>query len=185
MDGPQQSGAYIVRFGFNQKAPGVLLASLSFTVLVIMLPDIPVLDRTAGLLLFGVGGLVFFLFVRLNGAVASRADEQGITLGNPHGGRRRPVLRVPWSSIAEVVLFYQDAGPATMPYVGLRLRPGAPSVPAGHNRDRRMWRMTRDLLPHVPEDVLAQSRPISGWRLDEEMLARSLPFTRPTCRSSA
>ena len=173
MKGPQQPGAYIARFGFNQKTLGILLASSMFTVSMVVQPDIPLLIRATGLLVFGVGGLAF-LFVCLNGAVAFRADERGITLGDQKVGRRKPVSCVPWSSIAEVVLFRQGVGAATMRYVGLQLRPGAPSVPTGHNRDGRMWRITRRLVPHVPEDVLAHSRPIGGWRLDEEKLAHIL-----------
>ncbi|OLT05787.1 hypothetical protein BJF90_02215 [Pseudonocardia sp. CNS-004] len=178
---PQRSGEYVARFGFNRKAVLVVLCCAAFTAACILLPDMHVLTRSAGLLLFGVGGLLF-LVISLKGGVAFRADEEGITLGNPPVGVRRPELHVPWASIDEVVLFRQDAGAATVPHVGLRLRPGAPAVNTGIDRDGRVWQGVRRLVPHVPEDVLAHSRAISGWRLDEERLAQALDVHAPHVR---
>jgi hypothetical protein len=177
MAGTGQLGAYVARFGFNRKAVGVLLINAVFTVLAIVIPDLSPLMRVVGLLLFGVGGLVY-LVNSLNGGVAFGADEKGITLGSP-AVSRSPELRVPWSSIAEVVLFRQHTGATTVPYVGLGLRPGAPVVDAAANTDAAMWGVTRQLLPHVPEDVLAHSRAINGWRLDEEKLAQVLADHAP------
>lgn len=174
----EQPGAYVARFGFNRRAVGVLLCCAVFTVSLIVLPDLSLLVRVAGLLLFGGGGLVY-LFNSLSGGVAFRADEQGITLGNPPVGRRNPELRVPWYSIAEVVLFRQHVSATTIPYVGLRLRPGAPAVDTAVDPDGMMWQVTRHLVPHVPEDVLAHSRAINGWRLDEEKLAQILADYAP------
>jgi len=112
------------------------------------------------------------------GAVAFRADERGVVLA----GRRKAELCAPWGSIAEIVLFHQAAGAVGMPYVGLRLVPGAPPVPAGLDRDGGMWRTNRGPFPHVPQDVLAYSRPVSGWRLDEEKLARIIAVHAPHVR---
>jgi hypothetical protein len=37
-------------------------------------------------------------------------------------------------------------------------------------------------VPHVPEDVLAHSRAINGWRLDEQRLAQALDVHAPHVR---
>jgi hypothetical protein len=177
----QRPGEYIARFGFNRKAVPVMLGCAAFTAACVLLPDMHILVRSAGLLLFGVGGLLF-LVTSLKGGVAFRVDEEGITLGNPPVGVQRPELHVPWASIAEVVLFRQNVGAATQPYVGLRLRPGAPAVDTGVDRDSRVWQGVRRLVPHVPEDVLAHSRPINGWRLDAERLTQALDVHAPHVR---
>lgn len=178
---PQRPGEYVARFGFNRKAVPVMLGCAAFTAACVLLPDMNILVRSAGLLLFGGGGLLL-LVISLKGGVAFRANREDITLGNPPVGVQRPELHVPWASIAEVVLFRQDAGAATMPYVGLRLRPGAPAVDTGIDRDGRVWQGVRRLVPHVPEDVLAHSRAINGWRLDEQRLAQALDVHAPHVR---
>jgi hypothetical protein len=141
--------------------------------------------KVLGLLLFGAGG-AWFLYMVARGGLAFRADRDGVTLGNPRirqpGMHNRP-LRVPWQELAEVVLFHQHAGQASVPYIGLRLRPG---VRRPHsttfNRRSRLWPLNRGLFPGVPEAVLVRSRPITGWQLDEDRLLEAVATFAPEVR---
>jgi hypothetical protein len=185
---PPSSAAdgYSERFGFDRRTGLVLAGAAVFTVLSAWLPPdglgIWVL-KVLGLLLFGVGGS-WFLYMVARGGLAFRADREGVTLGNPRirqpGMHNRP-LRVPWSAVAEVVLFHQYAGQATVPYVGLRLRPGARRATT-FNRRSRLWPINRGLFPGVPEAVLVRSRPITGWHLDEGRLLEAIAAFAPEVR---
>jgi len=72
---------------------------------------------------YGVG----WLAAAMTRQVALRVDRQGVLFGRVPFPPRRPVL-VPWSSIDEIVAFKRSgtAYSALKPFIGLRLRPGAP-----------------------------------------------------------
>jgi hypothetical protein len=179
---------YVERFGFDRRTGLVVAGAAAFTVLFAWLPPDGLgiwALKVLGLLLFGVGG-GWFLYMVARGGLAFRADREGVTLGNPRirqaGMHNRP-LRVPWSDVAEVVLFHQYAGQASVPYIGLRLRPGVrrPNTTT-FNRRSRLWPVNRGLLPGIPEAVLVRSRPITGWHLDEGRLLEAIAAFAPDVR---
>jgi hypothetical protein len=71
-------------------------------------------------------------------------------------------LHLPWADVAEVVLFRQYAGLTSVPYVGLRLRPGV----------RRLHTTTFN----------RRSRPVTGWHLDERRLLQAVTTFAPDVR---
>ena len=104
---------YVVRFGFDQRTVLVVVGCLAFVALSIWLPldggdlwrlppQIMWAVKVAGVLLFGVGGLVFAIGVA-RGGVALSVDRQGVELGNPRipqpGMTNRPV-HVAWDQAA-------------------------------------------------------------------------------------
>ncbi|GAA5071513.1 hypothetical protein [Nocardia iowensis] len=170
-------GTYQARFGPTVKGVSVVLMSAGF-VAIAFLPGIPIVLLGVLLLLFGGGGLAF-LFTLLSGRVALRVDRDGITLGGfPIWGYRRTTAFVPWAQITAVVLFEQRVpdGPP-MPYIGLARREGAPRLPVIPGLG--MTRVNAHLIPHVPPDIVAASRPINGWGLDRAQLIESVTRNAP------
>ncbi|MEU8328610.1 hypothetical protein [Micromonospora sp. NPDC048839] len=133
----------------------------------------------------GLGAIVFggaFLLLRLisvlSGRVAMRVDAAGVTLDQTPPWPSSRTAVVPWSDLEAVVLWTQQAGPATVSYVGLQRRTGSPPLP-GSARSRRLWRMNKALVPHVPPAVIADSRPTTLWRLHRPSLAAAVRHFAP------
>jgi hypothetical protein len=189
--GTSDGGGYVASFRFDRRTAMTLVGCVVFVAILLWMPTddgIAVwVIKVAGLLLFGVGGLVVAVMAG-RGGVALRVDAAGLMLGNPRisqpGSTNRPI-EVPWSDLAEVVLFNQIVVGRSfrhrMPYIGVRLRPGAQAA-TSFDPDSRLWRISRDLLPHVPEDVLLRSRPVSGWRLDEPRVCENVTRHAPDVR---
>jgi hypothetical protein len=194
-----ESPAYLARFGFDQRTVLVLAVSVVFVLLMVWLPTDPRgaagmfrwlgsgglwAVKVAGLLLFGAGGAVF-AFVAARGGVALNVDRQGITLGNPKIGQpgmtNQPV-QVTWDDVTEVVLFDQYHAGGRQPYLGVRLRRDARATATTFNPESRLWSTNRKLMGHVPEDILVRSRPVSGWRLDEQRLSEAITSYAPHVR---
>ena len=184
---PEPTG-YEARFGFDRRTALVVAASVVFVALMIWLPTgsgypsaVMWFVKVAGLLLFGVGGLIFAL-AAARGGVALGIDHHGITLGNPGipqpGMTNRPV-HARWNDVTEVVLFDQYHAGGRQPYIGIRLRPGAQTAATTFNTNSRLWNTNRNLMGHVPEDVLMRSRPVTGWRLDEQRLSAAVATYAP------
>jgi hypothetical protein len=66
-----------------------------------------------------------------------------------------------------------------MPYIGLALRPGAPSPPGVRHPRGLLLRLSSSLVPHVPPEVIPLSRQISGWRLDRARLLAAVAAYAP------
>jgi hypothetical protein len=137
------------------------------------------------------GGFSLFILI---GAVRHRvglaADENGITLGRPlgpisHHGMwwRTPVVTVPWRDIDAIVLFRlctpTDGWTLHLPFVGIRLRPGA-GLPPGEPKGRGLWvRLSvRMGQPPAPSDVDLY-RQVFGYRLDQSRLAAAIAAYAP------
>ncbi|RQX08483.1 hypothetical protein [Micromonospora inaquosa] len=110
--------------------------------------------------------------------VALRVDAAGVTLGQTSLWPSSHTAVVLWSDIEAVVLWTQQAGPATVPYVGLQPRPGLPPLP-GSARSRGLRRMNRALVPHVPPAVLVDSRPATLWRLHRPSIEAAVRHFAP------
>jgi hypothetical protein len=185
------STAYVAHFGFDRRTSMVLIGCVVFVAVLIWMPadsGVAWLIKVAGLLLFGLCGLLLAVMAA-RGGIALSADGDGVTLGNPRmpqvGHTKEPV-NVPWRDLAEVVLFDQRIVARgfthRMPYVGFRLRSGAWTAATSFDPDSRLWKISRDLLPHVPEEVLLRSRPVNGWRLDERRLCDAVARFAPDVR---
>ncbi|MFI6785667.1 hypothetical protein [Micromonospora sp. NPDC050276] len=169
--------AYEERFCFTRRDLLLVPTSAVFvTVGVALLRDEPL----PGVVATGLGGA--FLLLRLvsvlSGRVALRVDAAGVTLGQTPPWPSSHTAVVPWSDIEAIVLWTQQAGLATVPYVGLQRRPGLPPLP-GSARSRRLWRLNKALVPHVPPAVIADSRPASFWRLHRSSLAAAVRHFAP------
>lgn len=111
--------------------------------------------------------------------VALRVDATGVTLGITPPWPASRIASVPWSDVKRIVLWRQPANRTTMRYIGVERVEGAPPLP-GSARNATLQKLNTAVAPaHVPEQVVNDSRPISGWRLDEERLARAVAQFAP------
>ncbi|MET8044395.1 hypothetical protein ABZU25_26450 [Micromonospora sp. NPDC005215] len=168
---------YEERFGFTRRDLLLMPSSAVFVAVgIALLRDEPL--PGLGAIVFGGVFLLLRLFSVLSCRVALRVDAAGVTLGQTPPWPSSHTAMVPWSDIEAVVLWTQQAGPTTVPYVGLRRRPGLPPLP-GSARSRGLWRMNQALVPHVPPAVLADSRPATFWRLNRPSIEASIRHFAP------
>ncbi len=171
---------YEARFGFTRR--DLLLVPTSAVFLAVgvsMLRDEPVPAVAAVAL--GGAFLILRLISALSRRVALRVDAAGVTLAlTPPWPSSRTAV-VPWSDIEAVVLFTQHVGVASIPYVGLQRRPGLPPLP-GSARSRFLRRMNHAVVPHVPPDVLADSRQATSWRLHRPRLKAAVRHFAPSVK---
>ena len=159
---------YEARYGWTGQTTRLVLVSAVF-VAAGFVPTVPLWLSILEWVLFGAGTLLFVVGT-LNGKVALRVDENGVTLGSLP---MRPVSTtavVPWSDIEAIVLFDQDR---RMRYIGLKRRDVGTRLPGTGPA------LGRSLIPHVDGDVVDASRPINGWRLDRTRLAAAVARYAP------
>jgi hypothetical protein len=167
------SPAYEARYGWDPRTTGVVALSAVFTA-ILLLPDMPLVAQVLGLPLFGAGGL-FLAYVALSRKVAFRVDESGVLLGGNPARYRSTTAHVPWNDITGFILWHQAAGGASVPYVGITRREGAPALPGDGPRARAV---VEHLAP-VPGDVAMASRAVIGWRLDKDRLVAAAAHFAP------
>ncbi len=167
------SPVYQARYGWDLKTAGVVALSAVFTA-VLLLPDVPLLARVLGLPLFGVGGLLM-AYVALSRKVAFRVDETGVLLGGSPARYQATTAHVPWDDITGFVLWRQVSGGASLPYVGVTRREGAPPLPGDGPRARAVL----EYLVPVSADAAMASRAVTGWRLDKERLVTAVAHFAP------
>lgn len=168
---------YEVSFGLTRR--DLLLAPVSVVLVavgVLMFRDEPF----AGILAAMLGGayLLLRLIAVLGRRVALRVDAAGVTLGQVPPWPSSHTAVVPWSDIESVVLWTQQSGVVTTPYVGLRRRRGLPPLP-GSARSRGLRWLVQTAVPHVPPAVLADSRPATFWRLHRPSLEAAVRHFAP------
>lgn len=168
---------YEARFGLRGRTGLVIVIALVFAVLGIVLPLSPGL-RIGDILLFGGGGLLM-LGIAASHRVAFRVDARGVTLGGVPPRYRSGTRFVPWADIEKVVLWQQKLPHgASMRYVGLVRRPGAPPL-AGRGA-QFAGRITALAVPRgVSGDTLMASRAINGWSLDTDRLTAAVRHFAP------
>ncbi|MFJ6567929.1 hypothetical protein ACIQNU_10925 [Streptomyces sp. NPDC091292] len=167
--------AYEARYGWDRRTTGIVVVCAVFTACLVP-PVAPLALRIVGLLLFGGGGL-FMAYAAFSRKVAFRIDANGVLLGGNPVRYKATTAQVPWSDIQAVVCWRQHTA-ASIPYVGLALRADAAPVP-GAARGSVARATLRALVPHLPADVVALSRPVSGWRLDRDRLAAAMAGFAP------
>ncbi|MES4900822.1 MULTISPECIES: hypothetical protein [unclassified Streptomyces] len=166
---------YEVRYGWNRKNVFVIAFLAVGGTGAVTLPDKPLYVRIVALLFCVVGG-VFTAYSSIRGKVALRVDETGVLFGGNPALRSSAAVHVPWQDITAVVLWRQHSA-ASIPYIGLARREGAPAVP-GSVRGVVGRATMRALVPHLPSDVDV-SRPESGWRLDRDRLRAAVARFAP------
>jgi hypothetical protein len=169
---------YEVRFGWTRRDMLLVPASVLFVIVgVAMRHDKPV----PAIVAIALGGV--FLLIRLigviSGRVALRVDATGVTLGMMPPWPASYTATVPWKDIEAIVLWRQDAGRTTIPYIGLQRRPGLTSLP-GSVRSGALKRISQFVAAHVPPEVVADSRPVTMWRLHEPTLRAAIGRFAPT-----
>ncbi|MGW0826122.1 hypothetical protein [Streptomyces sp. NPDC002845] len=167
------SPVYQARYGWDLRTTGVVALSAVFTA-VLLLPDVPLFAQILGLPLFGAGGL-FMAYVALSRKVAFRVDETGVLLGGSPARYRATTTHVPWDDITGFVLWHQAAGSASLPYVGVIRREGAPALPGDGPEARAAL---KHVVP-VSADVAMTSRAVTGWRFDKDRLVAAVAHFAP------
>ncbi|MEU7971260.1 hypothetical protein AB0B48_04390 [Micromonospora sp. NPDC049089] len=168
---------YEERFGFTRRDLLLIPTSAVFVAVGVALLRDELLPGLSAIV-FGGAYLLLRLVTVLSRRVALRIDAAGITLGQTPPWPSSHTAVVPWSDIEAVVLWTQQAGPTTVPYVGLQRRPGLPPLP-GSARSRGLRRMNQALVPHVPPAVLADSRPATLWRLHRPSIEAAVRHFAP------
>ncbi len=169
--------AYEERFGFTHRDLLLMPTSAVFIAVgVALIRDEPLPGVVAAVL--GGAFLLLRLASVLSCRVALRVDAAGVTLGQTPPWSSSHAAVVPWSDIDAVVLWAQQAGPTSVPYVGLKRRPGLPPLP-GSARSRGLRRMNQALVPHVPSAIIADSRPTTFWRLHRPSLEAAVRHFAP------
>jgi hypothetical protein len=107
--------------------------------------------------------------------VALRVDASGVTLGGSPFRYAATTVHVPWSDVDAIVLWYQHALSASLPYFGIQRRPGVCVPRARRRRDSILG----SVVPHVPVDVVRASQPIASWYLNREELASAVDRFSP------
>jgi hypothetical protein len=168
---------YVTRYGWTAQTVRIVLFALLLVVLGFLHPGIPpALGVTVGVVC--LCSLLWLLAIPLFGRVALRVDASGITLGgSPLPIGPRPDC-VPWDEIVSVALWSQRAGGTTIRYVGLRRTEGAAPLAGAPGPRRR--RYAAAVVPGVPADLVAASRPVFMWRLDRAGLEAATAAFAPT-----
>nr|WP_055504243.1 hypothetical protein [Nonomuraea pusilla] len=167
------SPVYQVRYSWDLRTIGVLVGCAVFIAALLLL-DMPLGAKIPGLALFGAGGL-FIAYGVLTHKVAFRVDETGVLLGGSPIRYSATTAHVPWEDITGFVLWRQAAGGASLPYVGVTRRAGAPALPG----DGPIARAVLEHLVPVPADVAMSSRGMTGWRLDKDRLVAAVSHFAP------
>lgn len=172
-----EDAVYEARHGFDRRTSGVLAVAVLFSaVLLVPGTGTPLALRIAGTVLFTGGGLVMAAG-SLTRRVAFRVDGTGVLLGGSPLRYRTTTVHVAWEDITEVVLWRQHLPNASVPWVGVSRRNGAPPLP-GPGQGSTARALGGALVP-VPVEVLMTSRAVSGWRLDKQRLAEAVAHFAP------
>ncbi|MFE9883167.1 hypothetical protein [Streptomyces sp. NPDC005784] len=167
------SPVYEARYGWDPKTIRVAVFSIIFTA-ALLLPGMPLLARILGLPLFGAGGL-FMAFVAMSRKVAFRVDETGVLLGGSPARYKATTAHVPWEDITGFVLWRQVIATASLPYVGVTRREGAPALPGDGPKSRAVL----EILAPVPPDTVMSSRAVTGWHFDKGQLIAAIAHFAP------
>ncbi|ELP71062.1 hypothetical protein ACKI1I_40450 [Streptomyces turgidiscabies] len=167
------SPVYEARYGWDRKTIRLVACCAAFTA-VLFLPGMPLPARILGLPLFGGGGL-FMAYMTLSRKVAFRVDETGVLLGGNPARYKATTTHVPWDDITGLVLWRQTVGLASLPYVGVSRREGAPALPGDGPKSRAVL----ESLAPVPADTAMSSRAVNGWSLDKDRLITAVAHFAP------
>lgn len=174
-----QGSIYEERYGFPPKMLATIAGCIAFVVVALVV-DLSTATRALTIGLFGGGGALL-TFLGLSRRVALRADGTGITLGGSPLRYDATVLKVPWSEVDAVVLWrqeiYTNRAYVSMDYLGVQRRTGSSSAESG---SRRAASGVPPVDDGIDAGLVADSRAITGYRLDEDRLAAALRYHAPS-----
>ena len=174
---------YTVRFGWTRRDLLLIPACVVFVVVgVAGVAD----GQPTGYLACVIGGgyIVVSTVAMASRRVALAVTAEGITLGLVPPWPSGRTAFVPWSDIEAVVLWRQHMlrmqwFRQSLGYVGVVRRAGAPPLP-GSAKSSMLRRVNAAVVPwRLSEELVADSRPVSFWRLDEKKLAAAVAHFRP------
>lgn len=170
---------YVARFGWTPRGLLLLLASILFVVIgaVMAVGAQPVWGTLA--ILLGAAYATLSTMAWLSRRVALAVTADGITLGLAPPWPANRSAFIPWPDVEAIVVWRQAAGRASLGYIGVQRRPGAPPLP-GSASSPRLRRVNKAFAPdYLPEALVADSRPINFWRLDTKKLAAAVSQFAP------
>jgi len=165
---------YVARFGWTRRDLFLLPFCLLFVAIgtTMAVTGEPVLGALG--VLMGAAYVVLWTTAFLSRRVALAVTVEGITLGLIPPWPASRIALVPWSDVEAVVLWRQAAGYASVRYIGVQRRAGAPPLP-GSARSPMLRRINKTLVPaHLPTALVADSRPVSFWRLNKARLVAAI-----------
>lgn len=181
MVGPVPDHSYVVRFGWTPRDLILLPLSIVFIgVGAIMVGD----GQVAGAFGCLIGAAYIFgsTAALLSRRVALAVTAEGVTFGQIPPWPASHTASVLWSDIEALVLWRQGRWPRSVRYIGVVRRAGAPPLP-GSARNPALRRLNNAVVPAgLSEDLVADSRPISFWRLDKTRLTAAVDNFRPDVR---
>jgi hypothetical protein len=161
---------YVARFGPTRR--DLLLVPICVLFVVVGAFMATQGETVMGSLAALIGGayLVLLTVALVSRRPALAVTAAGVTLGMVPPWPASRTAFVPWADIEAVVLWRQAAGQTSVRYIGLHRRADAPPLP-GSMRSSMLKRMSTALVPpNVPPQLMADSRPVSFWRLDKPRL---------------
>ena len=170
---------YVVRFGWTPRHLILFPACILFVVVgAVMVRDGQTVAGVLGCVM-GCMYIVVSVWAWLSRRVALAVTADGITLGQLPPWPASHTARVSWTDIEGVVLWQQGRWWRAVRYVGVLRRPGAPPLP-GSARSPALRALNMAVVPaNLPEDLVADSRPISFWRLDKARFTAAVQQFRP------
>jgi hypothetical protein len=170
---------YITRYGWTAQTVRIVLFALLLVVLGFLHPGAPpALGVTVGVV--SLCSLLWLLAIPLLRKVALQVDASGITLGgSPLPIGPRPDC-VPWDEIVSVALWSHQAGRITIRYIGVRRTESAAPLAGAPGPIRSRYAAV--VVPGLPADLRAASRPVVMWRLDRAALEAATAVFAPTVR---
>jgi hypothetical protein len=172
----REVAVYEERYRWSRRTASVVAAGV-LAVLVAVGVAMPLLPA----LILLAAGVPALLWGAASRRVAVRVDARGVTLGGSPLRYRSTTLLVPWADITNVLLWQHLLPAGTLvPRLGLECRPAAAATQSAARRHGPT--ATGGLTPDLPADVIAASRPVSGWRLDRRGLASAVARFAPDVR---
>ncbi len=181
---------YEVRYGWTRKTIVLLVTSLVFCAAPLLLSGyasarvdglpVPIWLVDVLAVVLGVGGLVTTAAGPVTGRTALRVDAEGVLLGGSPLRYAATTVTVPWAEITTVELWVQrmqvNGRTIRTPYIGVRRMDGAVPVPG---TARRIAGRVGTGLTGKDADLIAASRPVTPWRLDQPRLRAALAAHAP------
>lgn len=172
---------YVARFGFTPRDLILVPSCLIFVVVgALVFADSPLLGALG--ILLGAGYIMLTLVAWLSRRVALAVTAEGITFGALPPFARSASVR--WSDIEAVVLWRQRVWRpglwrGSIFYIGVVRHAGASPGP-GSATDAALRKVNRAFVPaEVSDDLVADSRAISFWRLDRARLTAAVGHFGP------
>jgi hypothetical protein len=170
--------SYVARFGWTPRDLVLVPVCILFVIVgAVMVGDGQLVGAFACVL--GGGYVLLVLVAGVSRRVALAVTAEGIMLGLIPPWPARHSAFVPWADIEAVVLWRQGRGWRSIRYIGVVRRAGAPPLP-GSARSPLLRSLNQAVVPPgLAEDLVADSRQVSFWRLDRTRLTAAVSHFRP------